>query len=76
MIESICDQEDIVTANIRSVKLSSPDVSCRPQAFCNVADSSTKDGMQTKQWQTTGPESEINRKCMKLSQQKKDLSSR
>lgn len=26
MIESICDQEDIVTANIRSVKLSSPDV--------------------------------------------------
>jgi hypothetical protein len=27
MIESICDQEDIVTANIRSVKLSSPDVS-------------------------------------------------
>lgn len=27
MKESICDQEDIVTANIRSVKLSSPDVS-------------------------------------------------
>ena len=66
MIESICDQEDIVTANIRSVKLSSPDVSCRPRAFCNVADSSTKDGMQIKQWPTTGPESEINRKCMKL----------
>jgi 6-phosphofructo-2-kinase/fructose-2,6-biphosphatase 4 len=27
--ESICDQEDIITANIRSVKLSSPDVSQR-----------------------------------------------
>ena len=25
--ESLCDQEDIITANIRSVKLSSPDVS-------------------------------------------------
>lgn len=24
--ESLCDQEDIITANIRSVKLSSPDV--------------------------------------------------
>ena len=26
-LESICDQEEIITANIRSVKLSSPDVS-------------------------------------------------
>jgi 6-phosphofructo-2-kinase/fructose-2,6-biphosphatase 4 len=26
--ESQCDKEDIITANIRSVKLSSPDVSC------------------------------------------------
>lgn len=25
-LESLCDQEDIITANIRSVKLSSPDV--------------------------------------------------
>jgi hypothetical protein len=68
MIESICDQEDIVTANIRSVKLSSPDVSSH--SHCNsilqgVTDSSTKDGTQTKQWQITGAESEINRKCIK-----------
>lgn len=68
MIESICDQEDIVTANIRSVKLSSPDV-CSPYISdspkSEVADSSTKDGTQIKQWQITGPESEINRRCMK-----------
>jgi hypothetical protein len=68
MIESICDQEDIVTANIRSVKLSSPDVSSH--SHCNsilqgIADNSTKDGTQTKQWQITGAESEINRKCIK-----------
>jgi hypothetical protein len=31
--ESICDQEDIITANIRSVKLSSPDVSPFPSPF-------------------------------------------
>lgn len=28
--ENICDREDIVEANIRSVKISSPDVSSRP----------------------------------------------
>jgi 6-phosphofructo-2-kinase/fructose-2,6-biphosphatase 4 len=64
MIESICDQEDIITANIRSVKLSSPDVSYHAP-FRDTADISTKDGTQTKQWQITGPESEINRQCMK-----------
>lgn len=35
MIESICDQEDIVTANIRSVKLSSPDVGFIPIAMAS-----------------------------------------
>lgn len=32
-LESMCDRDDIITANIRSVKLSSPDVSS-PEAEC------------------------------------------
>lgn len=53
--ESLCDREDIITANIRSVKLSSPDVS-GTQDFTSQAHVSTLDGMRTRLSRTTGRE--------------------
>lgn len=51
--ESSCTNQEIVLANIRSVKISSPDVSCYLGLVnCRANRPSMKDGIRTKPWMT------------------------
>lgn len=78
-LESMCDREDIITANIRSVKLSSPDVSLRVEAkgghrlltiVCSALLPSIAHGTLKKLSKTTGSESRCKRQTMKRSPMK------
>lgn len=65
--ETLCDNMEIVEANIRSVKISSPDVSSERSLKTGVLKrpGSTRDGTPIKLLQTTGHESKIMRNITK-----------
>jgi len=66
-IESLCDNKEIIEANIRSVKISSPDVCVYPRFVETllIGLCSTNPGTQIKPWRTTIHGFETTRNTMK-----------